>query len=398
MKVKVGVLTQYPNADEHNESLSGVATFCQYLFKDTKSKNVDLTIFANTENESYKVQENNHIVNYCWKKGLNPFFKVFTEILKEKIQILHIQHELFLYGNILTNLFLFIFIVLCRISHIKVIVEFHAVVPLDKLDKNFTADNRINVPPLMAKCCFLFFYKLVSFFSNRIIVHESLFKTYLVKQYKIGAKKITVVPLPCIQPETIIDKDKARTLLNIPKDAKMIFYFGYISGYKGLEKLIDASHKFLPEIPGAILYIAGGLHPRMKNDEDYLKFVETLKENLDREHTIWHGYVEDKDIPILFGAADVMIFPYSVGMSSSGPLSQAIAYGVPFIVSDAFKGVVLNQMCIYGNTEEELTKHIINFFSKNEMRENIESYARKLKKDRLPERLFSHLAYIYTKV
>ena len=394
--MKVGILTQYPGEIGKSENLSGVATFSEYLFSHFDDSNVELTIYANKEKrqKDYEIKGKKQTIKYCWEKGLNPFFKIWKLVKSNKEDIIHIQHELFLYGSILTNIFLFIFVFLCWLSRIKVIIEFHAVIPLDKLNKEFAKDNRINVPPLLAKVCFLFFYKCISLLCKIVIVHEPVFKKYLISQYHIKKEKIKVVPLPCIEPEQIYTKEAARQKLKLSIEKKIIFYFGYISGYKGLDKLVEAGREFLTKIPNSFLYIAGGLHPRMKTDEDYLNFVKVLKEN-SPHNTYWHGYVQDEEIPILFAAADLMVFPYSIGMSSSGPLAQAIAYEVPFIVSNAFKGIVMNKNCIYGEFVKDLANGIEKFFEDKNMRQSIEKYSTKMKKERNPNRLVGELIKIY---
>jgi glycosyltransferase involved in cell wall biosynthesis len=45
------------------------------------------------------------------------------------------------------------------------------------------------------------------------------------------------------------------------------------------------------------------------------------------------GFVLEENLSALFAITDVMVFPHRVGLSVSGPMMLAAAYGVPVVVS-----------------------------------------------------------------
>lgn len=396
--MRVGILTQYPGITSENDcNLSGVAAFSKYLYDDFQNEKLELTIFANTQGEKTSVKKDNNEVCYCWEKGINPFFNVFKELIKRKVEILHIHHELYLYGGLMANLFLLFFILMCRIRRIRVVVEFHATLSLKKIDKKFLNDNRLPVPPFVAKCCFYIFYKFIYYLTNSVIAHEQLFRNILISEYHMKEERVFYVPLPCKRPDIIYTNAEAKGKIGVDSNKRMILYLGYISGYKGLDCLIEASHKFLQR-EDTILYIAGGMHPRLKNDESYINYVQRLKDNIVREKTVWHGYAEEEELPILFCAADVVVFPYTVGMSSSGPLSQAVSYKKPFVVSDAFDGIVLERECVYGSTSEQLADKLQVALEDRMVLERLLEYSIQMSDERTPQNLQEKLTSIYSKI
>lgn len=394
--MKVGIITQYENLNKSEEAkgeLSGVATFSHYLYKDY-SENDDLVVIANYINKPSYVREGQHKIAYCWKKGNKPFKEIYKMVCKEKLDVIHIHHELFLYGNIFENINFLLFLLKCKIKKIKIIIEFHAVLSLKKINTEFTESNRIKFPPSVVKVCFLFMYKICYYICNSLIVHEDLFKTLLVQEYHMKENKINIIQLPCINPDNIMNVKEAKKKLNIASNQNMILYIGYISGYKGIDTLINASKIFLNS-DDKILFLGGGLHPRLKNEKDYIQYVEDLKNSIVKDKTIWYGYVPDEELETIFSAADLVVFPYTIGMASSGPLSQTIAYEKPFIVSNAFRNIITERGCFYGNGAEELSDTIEKFFRDDSYRNRLCKYSLQLKQERTPHILCKKLHKIY---
>lgn len=397
--MKIGIITQYPKPDQdHDAKLSGVATFCKYLYSTAESDEHEFVIYANTDSEAY-VHTNEYIqIAYIWKKGVNPFWTILKDMRKRKIDIIHIHHELYLFGSIWANFFFIIFLMHCKLIGVRTIVEFHSVVPLKKIDMNFMIENGMRARPRFARFCFRGLHFGINLSAYHYIVHEDIFKEYLVKYYNVKRNRITVLALPCINPPVTYDQEEAKKLLKIDQKSKMVLFFGFITGYKGLDRLCTASETFLNSIDNCVLYVAGGLHPRLKGNDKYLSYVDSLKDKLDASLSVWHGYAQDCEMPILFSAADVVIFPYTVAMSSSGPLAQAIAFEDALIVSDAFKDIIFCNECFFGSTPDDLSKKICEFFENEQLRDTIIKYAKELKVSRQPEVLWQKLCEIYNKL
>ncbi|HSI82043.1 MAG TPA: glycosyltransferase family 4 protein [Solirubrobacterales bacterium] len=107
-------------------------------------------------------------------------------------------------------------------------------------------------------------------------------------------------------------------------DRPVVLAFGLLRPYKGTELLIDA----LAEIADAELWVVGrplgvdlaDLRRRAAPLGDRVRFVPR--------------FVADREIPAIFGRADVVALPYR-DAEQSGVLYTALAFGKPIVASDA---------------------------------------------------------------
>jgi len=136
-------------------------------------------------------------------------------------------------------------------------------------------------------------------------------------------------------------KHLARQLLNLPENAPMVLFFGFIRHYKGLDLLLEA----LPHAPGVHAVVAGECY------EDWGPYQKILQENnlADRVH-LFTDFIPSEQVRVFFSAADLVVQPYRTATQSG--ISQ-IAYhfdkpmvvtnvgGLPEIVSDGISGYVV---------------------------------------------------------
>ena len=108
----------------------------------------------------------------------------------------------------------------------------------------------------------------------------------------------------------------------MPGGVPNIMTFGKFGTYKKVEILLEAFESLLPDHPGAKLVIAGTDSPNMKG---YLDGVKAQYAHVPNVH--FTGYVSEEDLPLIFGAAWVVVFPYTSTTGSSGVLHQAGGYG-----------------------------------------------------------------------
>ena len=183
------------------------------------------------------------------------------------------------------------------------------------------------------------FYAFLTLPAKKVVVLEEEFKNKLSKV--TNKNKITVIPHGIDTKIQKINKEKARKELKINNEDLVILYFGYLTWYKGVDFLIR-SLKDVNTINGKRIkiIIAGGPSFTQKEKAHYLKFISKVNSLIKKStNIIATGFVEEKDIPTIFSAADLAILPYRAFMSSSGPLSLAISYAKPFIISDKLEGI-----------------------------------------------------------
>src|SRR6478672_3660179 len=109
-----------------------------------------------------------------------------------------------------------------------------------------------------------------------------------------------------------------------------ILAFGKWGTYKRCEMLIEAfEEQVAPAFPRAKLVIAG------TNNSNSPGYIEGLSAKYASHPGIeFKGYVEEHDIPDMFGTSSFMVMPYTSATGASGVANLAAAYGVPIVCSD----------------------------------------------------------------
>jgi hypothetical protein len=63
-------------------------------------------------------------------------------------------------------------------------------------------------------------------------------------------------------------------------------------------------------------------------------------------------------IPVIYAASDLLIMPYLYMLAASGPMALALAYGLPFLVSEVFSPVIANKSMRFDKTPSDLAKKV----------------------------------------
>lgn len=147
--------------------------------------------------------------------------------------------------------------------------------------------------------------------ANRIIVHTPKQKEFLEKRYKTN--KIVMIY-------------HGLNSYKIPKrkNNKNILYFGMISRGKGIPYLIDAM-KYLPEYN---LTIAGKFIDKKSEKE----VMDALKRSNSKIKTDF-GWIDEEKKAEYYKNANVVVLPHIWAPYQSGILHNAVAYGLPVVVT-----------------------------------------------------------------
>lgn len=122
-----------------------------------------------------------------------------------------------------------------------------------------------------------------------------------------------------------MSREEARKNLNIPIDKKVLLFFGFIRGYKGLDVLLDA----LALLPEEYYVIVAG--ENYGSFDEYDKQIDRL--NLRDRICLKVGYVPDADAALYFSAADVCALPYK-SATQSGIVGISYQFDLPVIATD----------------------------------------------------------------
>lgn len=161
---------------------------------------------------------------------------------------------------------------------------------------------------------------------------------------------------------SIIDRNAALEKLKIPKDKKNILFFGFIRDYKGLDILLEAFRNLDDTYQ---LIIAG---------ENYGSFekYQNIIDQLPNKHSVYSHirYINDSEVPVFFGAADVVCLPYR-SATQSGITAIAFHFEKPVIATNVggLKETIDNEktgLIVDEPKPDAITKAIRHFFTQSQ--------------------------------
>lgn len=380
-KKKLVMISIYPLKGEKHSETGGVASYTHNLV-DSLKQQYDVTVLCDRRGGIESYEENEIFVRRVFKKNLRFFIDIIQAIKQAKPDIVHIQQELHMYGGVLSALLLNLVIIFGAPK--RTALTMHGVVSLKTIDKKFVRDNNSKLPPVIVRLAFRTIFGWLAKYSTTLIVHENEFKKRLVEEYDVSEDKIYVIPHG-VEIHDKIDRDEAAQSLGIDASAKNVLYMGYLTGYKGLDLLIEGFSHYLKEYPSdnPFLIIGAGKHPKLKDDSEYLRnSYDRLKQKaadmIPSDKFRWDGFIREEDIGRYFSAADISVYPYTVAMSSSGPMAISIGYGVPFIASDVFEPYLENKSLIFRQNKNSFAEVL----RANLHEESAEQYIAKLRTER----------------
>ena len=365
--MKIVHIATYPGKGQKHIKGSGVASYTKNLVTSTKVSPDDqvyiLCDMIGGRSETYT--EDGITIRRCFSRSPKFMGQLLRELHRINPDVIHVQQELALFGGILTAYLLQWFLFFAR--HWQLVLTIHGVIDPKKVDKKFVEENNSNMPVWLVRLAFWLIYKPLTIWPHRIIVHEQHFKQTLVESYKTPQHKIAVIPHGVEQLHAD-SKQAACQRLGIDAQAKVVLFMGYLTGYKGLGLLIEGFAQFARQNPQAFLIIGAGKHPKLDQDTEYLAKYDQLqqqaKQLIPAGQYRWVGFIPETEIATYYSASDVSVYPYTISMSSSGPMSFAIGFKKPFIASEAFTGI-FDQKLLFARTPQALADKLDQFFQQS---------------------------------
>ncbi len=376
--MKVGIISAYPLRESKHGGQSGVASYTKNLIISLLN-NCSVIVFANRmPNVKHEYFEDASVYR-CWNKGILHPFQIFRTLLNKKLDIVHVQHETYLFGDLGSSLLFPLLLILIKLLRCPVIVTLHGVVPLSRVNRSFLRENWVGGAPTIMKTGLFLLMRIIVLLSTAIVVHEEKSKERMVNEYGCDARKIHVIHHGVEERGNSMPQDEAKEELGF-SGKKIILFFGYITGYKNVELLIDSA-KFL-QTPDCVIVIAGGPHPRLRSNPNYCSYLSYLHQKgsvVSKDRLQFRGFVPEESVSLYFSAADLAVFPYTVDMSSSGPMCLAISHRTPFLVSRCFSQIINDEELVFRLNPSELARCIGNFLDRQDIRrralENLERIA-----------------------
>ena len=186
-----------------------------------------------------------------------------------------------------------------------------------------------------------------------------------------------------------MSKEKARQLLQIPAEEKVLLFFGFVREYKGLKYLIQALPRILNGCDKIRLFVVGDFGGE-QNREAYEKIME--ENHVKDAVTVCDGYIPDREIEKYFAACDLVVLPY-VSATQSGIVQIAYGFekpvvvtnvgGLPDVVEDGKTGYVVEP-----ENPDALADAVVRYFAEDkeeEFGENVKKEAYRFDWERMVE-------------
>ena len=173
--------------------------------------------------------------------------------------------------------------------------------------------------------------KLAYNLADSITTHNQFSKNEILKIHNNLNKKIYIIPhgnyIPFINLQT--SKAKSRDQLNLPKDKKILLFFGMIKKVKGLDVLLKAFQDIVLEFPEIILLVAG--KPWHDKFDEYQYLIDEY--NLTNNVILHTKFISENQVSLYYSSCDLVVLPYTK-IYQSGVLMMALSYERPVLVSD----------------------------------------------------------------
>ena len=392
---KIAVISIYPpKATLHGSTGSGVWSYTKNLMsnmnENTRKNTIILTDY-DTEPSSY-TEDEMQIERCRRKQWLYRRLSQIINTLKKypSIKTDHIHHEFNMFGWLIT---IPVFLILLRkLRSYQTIVTYHGVVDTSIID---TAYGKVNVlpwyfPTLFLRFAFQFFYAATSSQITNVIVHEAYFKNVLIR-YGYQDKQVHVIYHGVEDKHLTISREQARSKLWISSDKKVLLYFGFLAGYKGVDLLLDTFETMDKDKYHLIL--AGGAPKRTLSNPIFRAWYEWINSRTKNMPWVTRiGFVSDEEIPLIYSSADVLIMPYLYMLAASGPMALALSYNLPFLVSESFAPVLTDPLMRFSKTPDGLLSRIQAFFEDSK---KIEDTVKVMRSERLRNIISAKTALLY---
>lgn len=224
--------------------------------------------------------------------------------------------------------------------------------------------------------------KLIYSLADHFIVHSEDNKRVFMKSHKVAAAKVSVIPIGILPPDVPIEgisQIEARRMLKLPRNAKVVLFFGIIREYKGLDTLIEAVAMVREQIPEAVLVVAG---KPWEAWEAYQEIIDQRK--LKAGVRTYLEFIPEAEMELYFSAADAVVLPYRHFDSQTAAGATALSFGKAMVVTSVGglpQNVKDKQAICKPDDPEELSSKLSAVLTNKKLRAKLEKDSRMLSKE-----------------
>ena len=271
--------------------------------------------------------------------------KIFNAAVKVTPDLVHIQHEFGLFGE-LDGIAVLELIYRLKSTGTPVIATFHTVEKEPGFRKALI---------LRTMCREL----------DGIIVHGQKHADILQRVFNADRSKLFLVPHGAREMNLIADAKKKLDL----EDKKVILLAGYFRPTKCFDRIVDLFPQIVEKVPDAWLVLSGKL--RMLEFSTYRAMLfDKINNSAAKDRIeVFRGQFPQKTFDTILSAADILVLPYSAG-AQSGIMAHAMTFGKPVITSNlpAFVDILeKSEIGFYAETDDQYVDRIVTLLTDREI-------------------------------
>lgn len=214
---------------------------------------------------------------------------------------------------------------------------------------------------------------------DHLICHSGDAAQRLLDEFSVPASRLTIIPHgPLFAAEAPSSEDaqcRARCELGLPCAAPVVLWQGVLAPYKGVDVLLRAWKRVFAQWQGGaadrpVLVIAG------TGDAEVGRSILRLAEGCGDSVRPLLRYVRTDELPGLYQAADLLVYPYRE-ITTSGAILTGLTFRKPIIASDlpAFRGFVVhgqNGLLVPPGDSDELAIALTSVLQSRRSRSSVE--------------------------
>lgn len=329
------MISPYPPAGSRHAGRSGVASYAGNLAHALGERGLRVTVVAPTEPDLPAARERDGpvTVERRFNRGPRAVPTAARLALATGAPVVHVQHELFLYGGVGAMPGLLPGLGLLRAAGVGPVVTMHHAIDPAGIDAEFARMHQVRAPRHAVRAGLASVQATIGRLARRVIVHEPAFAP-LVRDATVvphGVEGVAAAAgAPAGAPGTAspTSSPAADGEAESEDDLRLtLLCFGFLAPYKGLELALEAASLAREDVR---LLVVGGEHPRFAEAGE--PFGAALRERWPGVAE-FAGYVPDTELPRWFARADLALFLYRRPFATSGALALAVAHGLPALLS-----------------------------------------------------------------
>ena len=303
----------------------GIATYTDYLIGGIREVERESEIKIVAEQGASPIKQEKFEVIPCWDRNEDYVEPIISHT--KGADVVHIEHEYSIYkfDNRLPS------VLRGLDTNAKKVITIHCIRPAQFSERGAVDED---------------FAAKIAQLADQVIVHLESQRAILAR-LGIPAEKIHIIPHGTEISDEV--RKTSRKRLGLPEDGKILLMFGFVKKHKCLHVVLQALGEILERVENAYLFVAGGLAPTAsEKDRDYGEFVgkRIVELGLQKNVIYPNRFFPNEDVPYLFGASDIVLFPYyEEDRSASGSFHLAIGAKRPVIASRIPKFEELKNIC-----------------------------------------------------